>query len=533
MTIAMKETANAVAGEWAGELDELQQLRKTAEALGGEEQVARHHAQGKLTARERIAKLLDPGSFCEIGVLAGASKYAKDGRRENFTPSNAVVGIGKIDSRRTVVAADDYTIRGGSSEAAVSEKWVFADRYAWEYKLPIVRMIESAGGSVKLLDKLGQSKIPGYAFLPTTQLLGVVPVVGIAMGACAGLGALRVGESHLSIMIRGKSQLFAGGPPVVKQALGIDIDKEALGGYDAMHRYSGVVSLAVNTEEEALDATRRFLSYLPGNVWEQPPRVACTDPAGRSDAWLNNAIPRDRRKIFQPRKILKSIFDDGSVFEMAPDFGASTLTALARLNGHPVGVMINNPMVVGGAMTRSAAMKVSRFVDLCDTFHLPIVNLVDQPGVMTGPDAERDGTFVAAMQAKHAIEQSGVPWLSIVLRRCVGLAGMMLSPWHGPSGTALPNRYAWPSARWGSIPVEGGVAAAYKRDIASAEDPTARRLELERHYHALSLPIRSAERFGVLDIIEPAKTRSLLCNWVEDAYQATKLRLGPVGRTMR
>ena len=533
MTPSETNTGKTALGEWGEELDELAQLRETAYALGGKEQVARHHEQGKLTARERIDKLLDANTFCEIGVLAGASKYAPDGRRESFSPSNAVVGIGRINARRTVVAADDYTIRGGSSEAAVSEKWVFADRYAWEYKLPIVRLIESAGGSVKLLDKLGQSKIPGYAFLPSTQLLGVVPVVGIAMGACAGLGALRVGESHLSIMIRGKSQLFAGGPPVVKQAFGIDIDKEALGGYDAMHRYSGVVSLAVNSEEEALEIARRFLSYLPSNVWEQPPVAATSDPASRSEPWLNQAIPRDRRKIFQPRKILKAIFDEESVFEMAPDFGASTLTCMARLNGHPVGVMINNPMSAGGAMTRSAAIKVSRFVDFCDTFHLPIVNLVDQPGVMTGPDAERDGTFVAAMNAKHAIEQSGVPWLSIVLRRCVGLAGMMLSPWHGPSGTALPNRYAWPSARWGSIPVEGGVAAAYKRDIAAAEDPVARRLELEHHYHSLSLPIRSAEKFGVLDIIEPSTTRPLLCNWVEDAYHALRLRLGPVGRTMR
>src|SRR5690606_22384215 len=217
---------------------------------------------------------------------------------------------------------------------------------------------------------------------------------------CAGLGALRVGESHLSIMIRGKSQLFAGGPPVVKAAFGIDIDKNALGGYDEMHRHSGVVSLAVDTEEEAIAATQRFLSYLPANVWEQPPRAPCDDPVDRADASLNQAIPRDRRKIFYPRKILKAIFDTDSVFEMQPDFGGSTLTALARLNGHSVGVMINNPMVVGGAMTRSAALKVARFVDLCDTFHLPIVNLVDQPGVMTGPEAERDGTFVAAMQAK-------------------------------------------------------------------------------------------------------------------------------------
>ncbi|MES3000841.1 MAG: carboxyl transferase domain-containing protein [Pseudomonadota bacterium] len=527
------EKNGTTSSEWAADIEELEGLRAAARALGGREQVERHHAQGKLTARERIEKLLDADSFCEIGMLAGASKFRADGLRESFTPSNSVVGVGTIDSRRSVVAADDFTIRGGSSEAAISEKWVFADRYAWEYKLPIVRLVESAGGSVKLLDKLGQSKIPGYIFLPTTQLLGVVPVVGIALGACAGLGALRVGESHLSIMIRGKSQIFAGGPPVVKAALGIDIDKEALGGYDAMHRHSGVVNLAVDTEEEALAATRRFLGYLPNNVWEQPPRAACADPAGRCDPYLNNAIPRDKRKIFQPRKILAAIFDTDSLFEMSPAFGASTLTALARLNGYPVGVMINNPLVAGGAMTRAAALKVARFVDLCDTFHLPIVNLVDQPGVMTGPDAERDGTFAAALQAKHAIEQSGVPWLSIVIRRCVGLAGMMLSPWHGPSGTSIPNRYAWPSARWGSIPVEGGVAAAFKRDIAASDDPEARRLDLERHYHALSLPIRSAEKFGILDIIEPAKTRPLLCSWVADAYHATQRRLGPVGRTMR
>jgi len=185
MTVKTINQPKADAGEWDSELAELAQLRKSAEALGGEEQVARHHAQGKLTARERIAKLLDPGSFCEIGVLAGASKYAPDGRRESFTPSNAVVGIGKIDSRRTVVAADDYTIRGGSSEAAVSEKWVFADRYAWEYKLPIVRMIESAGGSVKLLDKLGQSMGAYGARVSDPRQLKPVLQQALASGKCA------------------------------------------------------------------------------------------------------------------------------------------------------------------------------------------------------------------------------------------------------------------------------------------------------------------------------------------------------------
>jgi acetyl-CoA carboxylase carboxyltransferase component len=378
------QTPLPVAGEWADDLHELAQRRAIARELG-DEQVARHHAQGKLTARERIDHLLDPGSFAEIGMLAGSVKYGVDRKREHFTPSNAVVGIGKIDARRTVVAADDFTIRAGSSEGSVSEKWIYADRYAWEYKLPLVRMVDSAGGSVKLLDKLGHTKIPGYATLPMTQLLGAVPVVGIALGACAGLGAVRVGSSHLSVMIRGKSQVFAGGPPVVKQALGIEIDKEGLGGYDAMHRFSGAVSLAVDTEDEALAATRRFLSYLPGNVWEQPPRVVCKDPVDRCDEWLNRAIPADKRKIFQPRKILKAIFDEGSLFEISPDFGGSTITCLARLNGYAVGVMANDPMVMGSALTRAAALKMARFVDLCDTFHLPIVNLADQPGVRPVP----------------------------------------------------------------------------------------------------------------------------------------------------
>ncbi|TDN59138.1 carboxyl transferase domain-containing protein [Paraburkholderia sp. BL10I2N1] len=529
----MDEATTTASTEWAPEIEEISARRTVALQLGGDEAIAKQHAKGKLTARERIEKLLDAGSFSEFGILAGTVKYGPDGVRQSMTPSTAISGVGRINGRKTVVAADDFTIRGGSSEGAVAEKWIYTDRYAWEYKLPIVRMIDSAGGSVKLLDKLGHTKIPGYPLLPMTQLLGAVPVVGIALGACAGLGAVRVASSHLSIMVRGQSQVFAGGPPVVKQAFGIDIDKDELGGYDAVHRHSGAVNLAVDSEEEALAAAQRFLSYLPVNVWEQPQVAACADDPQRCDPWLNDAIPRNSRKIFNPRKILKSIFDHGSLFEISPDFGGSTITCFARLNGYAVGVITNNPSVAGGALTRSAALKLARFVDLCDTFHLPIVNLVDQPGLMTGPDAERMGTITAGMQAVNAIEQSSVPWLAIVLRRCVGLAGAMISPWHGPSGTALPHRYAWPSARWGSIPIEGGVAAAYKTEIEQAPDPLARRQEIEAHYHAIASPFRTAERFGVIDIIEPATTRPLLCNWVEDAYHVARQRLGPKARTMR
>jgi acetyl-CoA carboxylase carboxyltransferase component len=318
----------------------------------------------------------------------------------------------------------------------------------------------------------------------------------------------------------------------VKQALGIDIDKDSLGGFD-VHKASGAVNNGADSEEEALDQARRFLSYLPGNVWEQPPRATRADDPRRESPWLNNAIPRNRRMVYDPRRILAEIFDSGSVFEIAPQFGGSTLTCLAHLDGYPVGVITNNPAVMGGALTAAAARKLERFVDLCDTFHLPIVNLPDQPGTMTGLAAEREGTLIAALRASAAIEQSSVPWVAIVLRRSFGLAGGMASPWVGASGTALPHRFGWPSARWGSLPIEGGVAAAHKREIEAATDPQAKRLEIEASYAGVGSPFRTAERFGVVDIIEPAATRPLLCDWVVDAYRHTLRTLGPKGRAMR
>lgn len=518
--------------EWQPELDEMARRKAGAAAHGGEDNVARLRAAGKRTARESLEALADAGSFRELGMLAGKGRYDAQGQLESFTPSNHVMGLARVGGRRTVIIADDSTIRGGSSEAAVAEKWIYADRYAWEYKLPLVRLVDTAGGSVKLLQQMGHTKIPGYALLPSQELLGQVPVVGVAMGACAGLGALRVGTSHFTVMVRGQSQVFAAGPPVVKQALGIDIDKETLGGAD-VHRQSGLVNNFAGSQDEAMDMVRKFLSYLPANVWEQPVRGEATDDPEREEPWLNNAIPRNRRQPFAPMPILKAIFDTGSVFEIAPQFGRSTVTALARLNGYAVGVITNNPAIMGGALTAAAARKLERFVDMCDTFHLPIVNLPDQPGTMTGPAAEREGTMIAALKASAAIEQSTVPWIAVVLRRTFGLAGAMISPWVGRSGTALPHRFAWPSARWGSIPIEGGVAAAFKREIEASDDPQKMRDTLEAGFAPIGSPYRTAERFGVVDIIEPAQTRSLLCDWVADAYRQTQRTLGPKGRPMR
>lgn len=518
--------------QWSAELADIDARRARALQMGGAESLARTRERGMLDARQRVDLLLDAGSFKELGMLAGKARYDERGQLKDFTPATQVVGTGMIDGRKAVVVSDDFTIRGGSSEAAVAEKWIYADRYAHEYRLPLVRIVHSAGGSVSLPLQMGYTKIPGYALLPSVPLLGLAPVVGIVMGPAAGLGAIRAGTAHFTVMVKGQGQVFAGGPPVVKQALGIEVDKEALGGWD-VHKANGVVHNGAETEQDALDQARCFLSYLPGNVHEAPPRVSVGDPPDRAEPWLNDAIPNDRRKVFDPRRILRAIFDEASVFEMGTHVGASLITCFARLDGWPVGVMINNPKVMGGALTRAAAQKLERFVDLCDTFHLPIVNLVDQPGSMTGPEAEREGTIAAVLRASSAIEQSSVPWLALVIRRCFGLAGGMLSPWNGASDTALPHRFAWPSARWGSIPIEGGVDAAFGREIEAAADPRQRRAELESLVHAIGSPLRTAERFGVLDIIEPALTRALLCDWAGDAHRVCATRLGPKRRTMR
>lgn len=514
-------------------LQELHERREAALRLGGDEAVAAWHALGRLTARERIDAFADRDSFQELGRIAGAGRYDAQGRYQGFTPSNSVMGRAAVDGRPLMVVADDFTIRGGSSEAAVAEKWIYAERMALDFRMPLVRFVDSAGGSVKLLAKAGRTKLPGYPLWPSTALMGAVPVASVAFGACAGLGAIRAVAAHFSVMVRDQAQVFAAGPPVVKQGLGIDVDKEALGGTELCTRLSGAILNAATDERDALAQVRRFLSYLPSHAWEAPARASVDDDPQRRDEALNGVIPANRRRIYAARPIAVSIADRDSLFELAPDFGASLRTFLARLDGHAVGLMLNDPAVAGGALTRAAAQKMERFVDLCDSFHLPVVHLVDQPGVMIGPDAERAGTLLAAARAGAAIEQASVPWISVVLRRAYGVGGSMLGPWSGPNGTALNHRFAWPSARWGSIPIEGGVAAAHRREIEAAADPQARRLELEAYYEQLGSPFRSAEAFGVVDIIEPAETRALLCRWVRDAVRLTQLQPAPKRRPQR
>jgi acetyl-CoA carboxylase carboxyltransferase component len=512
---------------WEPEVAEIRRRREVAYSLGGEEAVARQHAAGKLTVRERIDRLLDPGTFREMGVLSAAAGYDEDGNLTRLTPSNSVLGAGMVEGRPVIAGGEDFTIRGGASDGGGSAKMYYMEHLARQQRIPLVRLIEGAGGSVRTnaARHSGQA-IGGSAISPYVDLLGTVPVVSAAMGSVAGLPAARMAFAHFSIMVKDTAVVFAGGPPVVERALGITVSKEDLGGVQVHAHKSGLVDNVATDEEDCLRQIKAFLSYLPSNVWEAPPRrTPCDDPY-RRDEELLSIIPRNRRRTYDARRLVRHIVDRDSFFELTPFYGQSLITGLARIDGYPAGVLANNPNHVGGSMDGPASDKLTRFVDLCDTFHLPMVSFEDEPGYMVGPAAEAAGTLRRGVRALAAVMQSTIPWITFIVRRAYGVAA-------GAHLNANALRYAWPSGEWGSIPVEGGVAAAYRREIESAPDPEQRRAELEARHERDRNPFYRAEAFGLHDLIDPRDTRLVTVDFVRMAQTVIQTSLGPKARMTR
>jgi acetyl-CoA carboxylase carboxyltransferase component len=507
---------------WQPELDELRERERQVRELGGADKVERQHKGGRLTVRERIDGLIDAGSFHEVGAIAGRAEYGADGQLKQLTPSNCVMGRAQIDGRPVVVFGDDFTVRGGSADATIREKPLMAEQMAHDLRLPIIRIIEGSGGggSVKTIETTGRANLPGRVgsnlpYYYTTTNLGLVPVVALGLGSVAGLGAARMAASHYSVMTKETSALFVAGPPVVN-ALGREqLDRFELGGWEIQTR-CGAVDHAVDSEEEAFECTRRFLSYLPSSVHELPARLASEDDPARRDEFLFEAIPRDRRKVYKMRPIIEAVVDRGSFFEMGRMFGRGIITALARLDGLPVAVLASDPFFYGGAWTADACDKIIRFADLADTFHLPILYLCDCPGFHIGLDAEKAATIRKGVRAMAAVNQSSVPWCTFLMRNVFGVAGAV----NQPSGR-FSIRYAWLSARWGSLPLEGGIEAAYRAEIEAAPDPAAKRAEIEARLNQLRSPFRTAETFWIEELIDPRDTRRLA---VEFANLAEKLR---------
>ncbi len=514
---------------WKPEVEGIEERRRRALEHGGPEAVAKQHAKQRLTVRERIEGLVDAESFREQGPIAGHSEIDDDGNLTAFAPANYVLGIGRVDGRPCVIGGEDFTQRGGSPSPAGLRKSVFAEDLAIQYRLPLVRFLEGAGGSVTgPAGKRVRGGDPVYSthrFISLGRALGSVPVVSAALGAVAGFPAARLVASHFSVMTAESSQVMIGGPALVERALGKSLSKEELGGA-AVHLRSGVVDNVAADEAEAFALVRRFLAYLPPNVWEVPPRTPTEDDPARREEELLSIIPRERRKVYDGRRLAELVVDRGSFFEMGARFGRSQITALARLNGHPVGIWANDCRFYAGAMTADGAQKVRRFAELCDTFHLPVIALVDEPGFMIGPDAERTATIRHGTRALLAVVQSSIPWASVIVRKAYGVAA---AAHFGPDAYVL----AWPSAERGALPVEGGVAVAFRREIAEAPDPDAKRAELEAAMAGRRDPYAAAENFAVHDVIDPRDTRRALCDWLEWVTPGLRQQLGPRQYTAR
>lgn len=515
---------------WQGEADEIRRRRQWADELGGPEAVERQHETGRFTIRERIAKLVDGGSFREVGKLTGSAVVNSSGELVKVVPANYVMGTAIIDGRPVAIGGEDFTVRGGSGGGLFRRKGGqggFIEDLAHEYRVPLVNLIDGAGGSVTSVLSRKYPTFPGvFGFERSVDLLGEVPVVAAVLGSAAGGPAGRAILSHWSIMVRGTSHIFAAGPPVVARALGQQVDKEGLGGAHLAVDTAGVIHDAADSEEECFDRIRQFLGYMPQNVWELPPAVACDDPPDRADEALLAIVPRKRTQAYNMRRLIGMLVDQGSIFEIQSTWGTAVITALARAGGHVVGIVANNPMVYGGAVDARAARKQVHFMEMCDCFHIPLVFLVDVPGFMVGVKAEEMGTLREGMRAVYMAAKMTVPSLTLVIRKCYGMAGMATCNKNG-----LDYKVAWPSGEWGSLPLEGGVAAAFRREIAAAHDPARREREIEAELRAYGSPFRTAEAFAVEDIIDPRESRSLLCWFAALARRRLATELGPKPRT--
>ncbi|MCY3885407.1 MAG: ATP-grasp domain-containing protein [Gammaproteobacteria bacterium] len=517
--------------------------------------VVRQRDRGKLTCTERIELLLDDDSFREIGSAAGFASYDEEGKVSAFTPANHVGGWGTIQGRKCIVCADDFTSRGGHADGAIGAKSGYLDRLSLEMRVPSIRLLDgsSGGGSVAAMvpaqKKEGESKAKestgaikagrprvaggGGSYLPGhlgsnmfAEQLHTVPVVNMLLGSVVGIGAAKAVLGHFSVMVRDIAQLFVAGPPVVSHAMGYDITKEDLGGWH-IHCCNGSVDNLAETEEEAAQLTRDFLSYLPSSVYELPPiRNTTTDKPDRREDDLLSIIPRKRTSTFDIRRVINLLADHDSFFEIGSLWGTDQVTGFVRFCGHPMGVIASDSQHAnGGALTSAGCEKLTRHLDLCDVFHLPLLNLVDNPGFAVGLEHEQTGTIRKGGEWMIAFAQTKIPIFTVLLRRSFGVAGNnYATPRSRPS-----MRVAWPAADVGGIPPEGGIEAAYKRQLAASDNPEALRQELMDRIETARGPVGPLSRFQIEELIDPRDTRRLVCEWIEDAYRYIALpdQLGP------
>ncbi|KAF2269611.1 ClpP/crotonase [Lojkania enalia] len=488
----------------------------------------RQKQAGKLWVRERVEQLLDTGSFQEVGSVSGTVEWKIGDVREEpvgFVPSNNVQGFGKLRGRKIVFTADDFSIRAGHADGALMDKTVYMEKLAIALQLPIVKLVDgsSGGGSVTTIRKTGYSYVPPLpSFTQVVQQLNMgIPNLGAVLGPAIGLGAARVVACHFSVMAADVGSLFNAGPNVVKNATFEEgLSFTDLGG-PSMHCTNGTIDNLAPDEASCFEQIRTVLSYLPDCGTKLPPAIECSDPINRASESLRSIIPRARNRMYNPRKIITEVVDQDSFFEIGTLWGTTAIVGLARFNGRPVGIVSLNCEVNAGALDALGSQKITRMLKFLDVFNIPLVQFIDIPGYAIGTVAERTATMRHGVTLATTYYSTTMPIFSIIVRRVYGVAGGVMLDCRDPR-----MRVAWPSGMWGSLPLEGGIEVGHSFELREIEQKhgkekrETRYKELENEYRRLMNPVRTANHFGIEEIIDPAVTRRVCAEWVTHVYEA-------------
>jgi propionyl-CoA carboxylase beta chain len=486
----------------AERLDHLERLRRASREGGGAARVAKQHDAGKLTARERLELLLDPGTFVELDAFVTNRDASAS---ESFLGDGVVTGHGEIDGRVVFVFSQDFTVFGGSLSEAYAQKICKVMDLAMKVGAPIIGLNDSGGARIQE----GVVSLGGYAeiFLRNVLASGVVPQISVILGPCAGGAVYSPAITDFTVMVEGTSYMFVTGPAVVKTVTHEDVDAEFLGGATTHTTRSGVAHLAAPDEASALDAARALLSYLPQNNLQQATAATALDPSDRMDATLDAVVPDDPRTPYDMHDVLRPIVDDGGFLEIQPGWAQNIIVGFARLGGRGVGIVAQQPEVLAGALDIDASVKAARFVRTCDAFNVPLVTFVDVPGFLPGVDQEHGGIIRHGAKLLYAYAEATVPKLTVITRKAYGGAYDVMSSKHIRGDMNL----AWPTAEIAVMGAEGAVNILHREALAAAADPDAERTRLVTAYRdEFANPYIAAARGYVDDVIRPSETRPRL-----------------------
>jgi len=476
------------------------ELREKSKLGGGEKRIAKQHEKGKMTARERLANLLDPASFHELEPFVNQDMQSRDD--EESVANGVVTGYGQINGRTVFVYAQDFTVMGGSLGEMQSHKICRVMDLAVQNGAPIIGLIDSGGARIQE----GVHSLKGYAeiFRRNALYSGVVPQISLILGPCAGGAAYSPALTDFIFMVEKQSYMFITGPNVIKEITGEEIDFESLGGAQTHMSISGVASLSTGTEMESLSLCRKLLGYIPSNNMENPPCIAPADDPFRVSKSLDAIIPDDDTKPYSMHEVINQIVDLNSFFEIQPTFATHAVVGFARFNGCSVGIVAQEPSALAGIIDIDASDKIARFVRFCDAFNIPLVTFVDSPGFLPGINQEHKGIIRHGAKILYAYSEASVPKVSVVTRRAFGGAYIVMSSKY--LGTDIT--YAWPSAQIAVMGAEGAVKILNRKEIAESEDPEAEQLKLISEYKEKYLTPYKAARAGICDeVILPSETR--------------------------